>query len=469
MVHKSLRILNDKFMSLIISVLAIILALGFIVTELVSYPLFEYIISGTILLLMLISLPQLRGATAIITYLLLGLGAILLIGNKEAVTIIIEGVRTNLTLITIFVVTPMLGITIRTSNYIEGLKVMLEKVKNNATFFYISTTFLTHILGFIINIGSVTINYFLTKASNVRSSRIIANALNRGFTTSIFWSPYFSAMALIISQLDIAWGKIGFHAFLFALLSMTVGYFIERPYIKEEEKYLLELEREKQTEDKQVLGSVKARKKVIELIILIFFMVISVLLLERFTSFNMVLSICIVSIFFPLIWCFLRREFKSYLNEMKHYTTKTIPNLRQEMTLFLSAGLFSAIFVQSPLSIIMIDYLNLWFGQSVILMTFALSSIIIITAIIGMHPIILVTILVTSVEPSLIGLSKENFALILLASWGLSNTISPTTAVNNILAKFFNENIMTVSLYWNWKYALFMMCLLPMYIYFINI
>lgn len=447
------------------SFLTILLALGFMVTEVVQSIYLKNAVSIIILLFILLALTQIRGTIAIITYLLIFLGIILLIGKENIPSIVLEGARTNLTLVAIFIVTPLLGIPVKTGKYIEALKVLLMRMRNNATFFYLGTSLITHGLGFILNIGAVTINYHLTQSSNVRSARLIANALNRGFTTSIFWSPYFAAMALIISQLHIKWEKIALTLFGFSMLSILIGFFIERSFIKAEQERLVK-EEDDEVNDEIGIGS--AKKKVRELIILIILMMILVLALENFTDFGMVLSICIVSIVFPLVWCFLKGDIKLYRKEGMDHLFGTLPRLRQEITLFLTSGLFSVAYINSPVSDQVIQLLNNYFGFSSVAMTLAILILIISAAIIGMHPIILVTIFATSIDPMQIGLSKEYFAITLLAGWGLSNTISPATAVNNILANSFNKDIMTVSLKWNWKYALIMISILPVYLHVIG-
>lgn len=462
-----LHLFNKSNNKVVMACMSIFLALGYVVIELTEWDWFSKIISGFIFLFIIFSLPSLKGAVARIILIMIVLTILILFQEKNVWSIILDGARVNLTLVTIFILTPILGITVRTGGYIEALKIVLKKLKNNVMFFYLSTSLLTHSLGVVLNIGSVSINHYLTSVSNVRSPRIIANALNRGFTTTIFWSPYFSAMALIVSNLNISWGEIVGYAIGYSLLAFTFGFLFELKQIFKEQKNLLVPEEQQLKEEKIEVQRVKA--KMIELIFLILIMMLLVLALEHFTSFGMVLSICLVSIIFPISWCSLKGTFSGYKEELQRHLTTTLPNLQKEITLFLTAGLFSAAFVHSQWSDRIVTVLNEVFGHSPILMMLILSIVIIVTAIFGLHPIIVITILVTSIDPSQVGLSKEAFSVTLLASWGIANTLSPATAVNNLLAHSLNQPIMDVSLRWNWKYAMTMMILLPIYLYLLNI
>lgn len=450
-------------MALLFSVLILFLAIGFILVELTNYVLIDTIVNVIIVFFIIAAIPTLRGATLYIILMLMGFMVVLLWGNTDFGMIILDGAQVNLTLVSLFIFAPLLGIPVRTGNYIDALKTLFKKWLNNAWLFYFSIFTLTHILGVVINIGSVTINYYLKGVSNIQSKRLIAGALNRGFTTSIYWSPYFAAMALMVSQLNIEWITIVLYSLGFSIISFIVGFLLEiRTIIKEEQ--FLNKEVAAETEVDFDFSFKNALRKGIELSVLLVLTICVVLIVERISSLGMVLSICITAIFFPLLWCFIKGDKKDYLDEVKTHVFTTLPKMKKEITLFLTAGLFSAAFVSSTWSDLLVNWVNTYFSSSTLLLTLLMTTIIVLTASFGLHPIILVTILVTSISPESIGLSDEYFAVMLLASWGFSNTLSPATAVNNLLAGFLNSSLLDVSFRWNWKYVLILTIILPFYL-----
>lgn len=463
-----LRLFLQSFKPYFFGAVCIVFAFSYIVIELADWTFYKYLTSFVILFFILFSLKNLKGTSGKITALLMVLTILLLFDADNVFSAVMEGARVNLTLVTIFILTPLLGITVRTGGYVEDLKIVLQKLRNNAVFFYISTACLTHMLGVVLNIGSVSINHYLTSVSNVRSARLIANALNRGFATTIFWSPYFSAMALIVGQLKIAWASIVLYLLGYAVLSLAIGFLLELREMKKEKQRIKELI-ETDHEPLSAEEMKKVYKKNGELVFLLIATMALVLLLERFPPFSMVLSICFVALIFPLVWCALKGNLKEYRHEVNNHLTKTLPGLRQEITLFLTAGLFSGVFVHSPWSGAMAGFFNSHFGHSPVFMTFAISLAIICTAIIGLHPIISITIFATGIDPALIGLTREHFAIMLLASWGISVTVSPATAVNHLLAVALKKSVVDISLKWNWKYAAILIFLLPFYLQLLNV
>ncbi|HZG72989.1 MAG TPA: hypothetical protein VEY51_15735 [Chondromyces sp.] len=447
--------------------LILFLAFSYVGANLVHLDVLNQLVSAIVLVYILSTLPNLQGMVAKLMIVLSVLTVFFLIGQRNIWSIIHEGTHVNLAIVTIFALTPVLSIPFRTGGYMETLKSVLHKKRNQVSFFYISTAFLTQILGVVINVGSISINNYLSRASNVTSPRLRANAMNRGFAGAIAWSPYFAAMALVISHLHIEWSSLVIYAIGFAILSFLVGFLIDWRVMREETLRLKHQTEEEELHEQP--GNKKTAKKLTELIFLLLITTGLVLAVENFSSFNMVMAIALVSILFPVIWCLVKGNWEGYKQEVKQHLSTTIPNLQQEISLFLMAGLFSASFVHSPWSHQLVSLFSQLFGQSAILMTITLSLIIVAAAISGLHPIVVVTILVTSIDPEQINFSPQYFALTLLGSWSISNVLSPVTAANNLIARNLNQKLIDVSIKWNWKYGLIMLIILPLYLYTIGI
>jgi DcuC family C4-dicarboxylate transporter len=163
----------------------------------------------------------------------------------------------------------------------------------------------------------------------------------------------------------------------------------------------------------------------------------------------------------------LRKE-KEYAAEIKRHFSFTIPGMRKEISLFLIAGFFSGAIVQADISPFLVHWLLMFSNASPIGITFFITVFMIITAIMGLHPIIFITIFASSIQPQALGLTPEFFALLLLGSWGISNAISPSTAVNNLLSVLCKTDIMTISIRWNIRYVIVMCILFLLYMMFIK-
>lgn len=445
-----------------VSLLIGLLAAGFIIIELFNIDFLNQFISIVILLFIILSLPYLRGAMLYIVSFVMVLTVILFWNQTDVFSLVLSGATINLPLVALFIFAPLLGIPVRTGEYVEALKLILQKWINNVWLFYICTHLLAHMLSVVISIGSVTISYNLKDASIVESKRLLSNALNRAFAMSIYWSPYFAAMALMINNLDVEWAEVVLYGLGFFVISFIVGILTELKTIRTESARLREVATK--VEFKGSLTWEEAKKKVIELCILLVGTITIVLVIEGNSPFSMVLSISLTSMAFPILWCLLKGDLKKYIVEFKNHTFKTLPAMQKEITLFLLAGVLSAAFANSAISTQMLDWVNTHMSDSVMLLTIILTLFIVGTSALGLHPIIFMTILVTSVPPESIGVSHQYFAVLLLISWGFATTISPATVVNNLLATYLNTTLANVSYRWNLKFVLILSIILPFYL-----
>lgn len=452
---------TEKGQGMVISLLAV----GYLLLQIFPVPEVEGAMSIFILGVIVWIMPRIRGSTFIISAVMLILAVGLMFYHGASLQEWLQSMRVNLTLVALILFVPLLGIPVRTGGYVEALKLVLSRRMNEPAFFYVGSKLLTHILGVVLNIGAVSIVHQLTQASNIKSSRLIANALNRGFVSSIFWSPYFSAMALILSQLHIAWSSIVLYSLGLALMSMIVGFCLDFRVIQLNRPQPEEKPKE---EAEDPLFS-RAKRKVIELFFLLFLVMGLVLLMEMMISYSMVLIICLVSLIFPLLWCGLSGSGASWSEQFQQHVYVGIPRMKKEILLFLVAGFFSGAIVHAELSVHLVGLVNVVFGSFSLGAALFFSLLIVLSAVIGLHPIIMVTILAASIEPASIGFSPQYFAVLLLASWGISNTVSPATAVNNLLAHLLKVDVIELSVRWNLKYAFIMLLLIPFYLWLIDI
>ncbi|ALC91591.1 hypothetical protein AM500_18730 [Bacillus sp. FJAT-18017] len=437
------------------------LAFGYVLLEVFPVGTVKVVVSLVIIGVIFLVLPRTQGSLMIISFTLLIIGIIFMTMNQASIEEWLNAARINLTLVAIFLFTPLLGIPVRTGGYIESLKMVVSKGMNNPNYFFAGSSLLTHFLGVVLNIGSISIVYEISKASNINNNRLVAAGINRGFVSAIFWSPYFSAMALILSSFPIKWGDILIYSLGLSFIAILLSYVCEQPY-----KIKLVPPRERIHEDAEMR---KAKKKVGELFFLLFLMVSGVLIVEKMTSLNMTLIICLISAFLPISWCLLKGERESYRQEFKTHIFVGIPRMKKEIVLFLISGFFSGAFVKTGWSVHIIDGLNAVSAHMDLMIAYIITISIVSMSIMGLHPIVLVTILATSIDPLKLGYSYEFFAILLLSGWGISNTISPATTVNNLLSALLKEDLLKVSVRWNLLFVMFMLLIIPIYLKLVGI
>lgn len=438
-----------------IGVAGFLIALSYMFYFLTKNEALLHFLTALIGLFLLAVFPHLERRVLVLNIIMLGAILFMLKDISFDISLLTTGIRLNLPLFSIIVITPLLGILISTGNYIQALKDKTHKILGNMYLFYLWMTFSTHSMGVLLNVGSITINHQLMDVVTVQNKKIVGSILSRGFITTMFWSPYFAAMALVLTNLDLQWTDVGWKALWFSIIVLIGNFFLSLKDLKKENALkIYEL----------ILNNKENSSKIWELIFILGSIIAITFLLNILLGNNMIVSICLVALIYPVVWCMLKRNFGLYKQAFKSHLFVVIPNMKQELSLYLFAGLFGAVFIQSVWKNRLVDFLVGNLGGQQIGFIFVIIILIAIFALISIPPIVTVTLLSSSIDPSLFNMSIETFALTLLFSWGAATTIAPTTSVSSILSYRLDVPITTVSLRWNYKFFLMLVILIPTYL-----
>src|SRR5699024_2448971 len=138
----------------------------------------------------------------------------------------------------------------------------------------------------------------LIKASDIKNVKLITTAINRGFISSLFWSPYSASMALILTNLSINWIDIFLNALGMVFITLILSVVLESKEIIQNNKHNKHNKR-KTYNSHQVI---KAKKKLFQLFIYIFLVIALILFIDKMTNVSIVFVIILVSLIFPYIW-----------------------------------------------------------------------------------------------------------------------------------------------------------------------
>ncbi|CAM4125308.1 hypothetical protein L1N85_06365 [Paenibacillus alkaliterrae] len=441
----------------------LLLVAVFIAGHLTHWELLSPILGSLVFIAVALMLPQLRGMTLWLTVSFIAFGVILLILQKADAGFWLNAAGINVTLVTLFVFAPLFGIPVRLPDYIESLNRFYETKVRNRSVLFAGTQLLTQIMGVFLNVGSIPVVYHVVFAKpQPGMSRLLANALNRGFAGAIFWSPYFAAMAVVITSLSINWSTLLPYMLGLSMVSILVSLAVDFKGLRHTESTLSQAEREVI----ELAGPAANKGKAVfpaGLGVYLASAIVVILVLERLVELPMVMITCMAAVLFPLIWCFAKGAMETYRQGLKNHVTVTLPALKKEMTLFLAAGFFSGSIGATGFGASvpgLLELIPLPISVSFSVCTVALITV---TSMVGLHPIVLVTILATGIDPAVVHISPNYFAVLLLGSWGLSNTVSPASAVNNLLAGVFKKPVFEFTLA-NYKFAACMAVVLLLYL-----
>lgn len=419
------------------------LAVSYILGQLFSIPNLLVLTEIIAVITVIESLPLIRGVSLYISLVLLGAGFFLLYIEKASLYAYLNGFGQNAGLIVIFVLTPQLAIPLRWEIYTRALEDFYCSYVHSKGRLCLFSALLTHFLGIILNIGAVAVVYGLVR-DNVRgdSQRLIISAINRGFNTSVMWSPYFAAMALVLGKMRVPWSSIAMYCFFLAMIGLASGFLMDYSHWAKGKRLRARAD-----------FMPESRNTLLTMFFCGILLTAVMLVLEWFFGLNMISIVCIIAVLFPLFWSFLPAHKKVYREGVRKYFRVTLPLLRKEAVLFLSAGFFANAVAVSQISKYILDIVQgiAVYGLLSLQMTVILT--IVLLAMMGIHPVIPVSVLATSaVSPG--GLPAGSFAMVLMAGWALANISSPFNAVNMMLSGFSGINPIEVSLRWNMRYVM---------------
>ncbi|WP_235549691.1 hypothetical protein [Paenibacillus sp. Soil766] len=431
------------------------IAAVYIVQQLTQLEMLTPVLGGLVFLAIAILLPNLKGVTFWLTVSFMVAGTVLMLLQKVEASVWFVSAGINVTIVTLFLFAPLFGLPVRIPEYVEALKHFYEENFRSKAALFIGTQFFTQIMGVFINVGSIPVVYqMIFVKPQPGMSRMLANALNRGFAGAILWSPYFAAMTLVTTALELPWSSVLPYMLGLAFLSLVVSLAVDFRELRRAETV------QTQQESTPRLGSLVFP---IGLGIYLISAIITILILERLVELPMVILICMAAVLFPLIWCMAKGAMTVYRQGLKNHVTVTLPALQKEITLFLAAGFFSGSIGATKFGAsvpAMLEHIPLS-----VTITFSLFTVLLIggSSLIGLHPIVPVTILAGGIDPASVQISPLYFAVLLLGSWSLSNPISPASAVNNLLAGLFKKPVFEVVVP-NYKFACCMAIVLIIYV-----
>ncbi len=436
------------------------IAAVYLVHQLTRLELLTPVLGSLVFVAILLMLPNLKGMTLWLTVAFIAIGAVLLLQQGAALSGWFDAATVNVTIVTLFLFAPLFGIPVRIPAYIEALKQYYDTSLRRNRDLFIGTQLLTQLLGVFINVGSIPVVYQMVFARPQSSmSKLFSNALNRGFAGAIYWSPYFAAMTLVTTALALSWTSILPYMLGLAGISIAVSWMVDRRELKQDEAVAAS----------QVPASAPNKSSFPRgLGMYLLASILVILVMERTVKLPMVMLICMSALIVPLLWCMAKRKIDVYREGVRNHLFVMLPALQKEIALFLSAGFFSGSIGATGFG----SAVPAWLEQVPlpIAVTFSVFAVALIagTSLIGLHPIVPVTILASGVAPSDVHISPTYFAVLLLGSWALSNPISPASAVNNLLAGLFRKPVLEVARQ-NYKFAACMGIALILYLTLIGI
>lgn len=264
-----------------------------------------------------------------------------------------------------------------------------------------------HFLGTILNLSAVfMVGDRLSRDTPLSTPQLLA--LNRGLSSAALWSPFFASMGVVIALVpDMQYGYVALAGFP---LAMAAGLFTT-------------LELRRRFDLTEVEGFSLAPQSLL--------MPVCMAALVMLFHFWLTPELSIVSIITFLLpsvaLAFNLPHGPVYaLRRMHQHSMTRLPAMRGEISLFLAAGLFT-LGLSTLVDAVTQEQWTLFahFGTPEAMMSFV---VIVLSAIIGLHPIIGVSTLASILAFE--GSEQTLFAFVALAAWAVGTAVGPLSGIN---------------------------------------
>jgi hypothetical protein len=285
--------------------------------------------------------------------------------------------------------------------------------------------------------------------AEVRGHRIrrMLLAIQRGFVSTLPWSPLSFAMAISVSVVPgTSWAQAMVPGLVSSALLAGVGWGLDTAF-----KPRLSVTPQPQEPD----GSWAL---MVPLLVLLGILVISVIGLHAITDVRIVGLVVVIVPVISLVWMTIQHwehaPARSVATRVGDYVLKELPGYREELTLLMMAGYIGT--VGSALLGPMMEQAGLDLSVLppwVILVAFV--WLIPLAGQVGMNPILAVTLIAPLIPGAAsLGVTPTAIVVALTAGWALSGASSPFTATTLLIGSFAGISALRVGWVWNGVYTL---------------
>jgi hypothetical protein len=370
---------------------------------------------------------------------MLGLGMILEFKKGAGIEGIAQGVLTNLPLLTLIIMVPLLSLPLKLGGYYDAIDAMLRGLKHHPRKLFLGITSVLFLLTPILNLGSLRIIDELLKDLKLPPV-MLAKSYLLGFSTTALWSPYFASVALVLYYLKVPLAEYMAYGIGLALLFFITGNLLFA---------IWSIRHPLDEETLRIESFNTHRNHVLRLGLVIVGLMSITFLLEYLTHWTMFIIVSLLSIISPFLWGIISKGWNRLIPQLVDFRDQAVPSMNNEIVLFISAGLLGNAMQGTSFGHGLKWLLTSLAHQSFLLFAVAVVVIVIVVTFLGVHQIVVVTALVTQMNANELGTTNLVLAMLLMLAWSTSAVLSPVNPLNLLVSRLSGISGIRAGLYAN--------------------
>lgn len=410
--------------------------------------LLQAISAGFLLVVMIGSMPKLKKATRFVVLALIVAGSALLIYKRADAVSWLTALLSNGNFVMMLVLASMISAPFYYEDYQGELKTLAQLRMSNLLSFLLLLSVTTHFLAVMITVGAMLLNYELLQpfAKLYKAEVPYLKTLSRSYSSSGFWSPVWGSVIVFTAYPDVNW---------IACIPIGIGLAVVMNIVNLFSVWL-EMKRFPGRYPAAVAepGAAVNNRLIVKLLIVVFALIGTIVLLSHFTGWDLMLIVAITATLFPPLVALIQRKVPQYKKEMTRYWNVQLPKASTQAAMFLFAGFLGRSLSISGIGDLLVNLLPDWLISLPALMCGAIMLMLVIPAILGMHPVAIGTAMVNALVPASLGLTNLTFALTILTGWLIAIMMAPFSATALLLSSYNGRSSYYNSVGINWRFSI---------------
>lgn len=395
------------------------------------YPL-EFVFAALLAMLVLQAISGASRSSLVISLVLFVLGAACLFYSGASFREWLSAVTSNGGLVVLFISLPLFSIVLTYDDYLPAISKVLRHYIRSAAGLNILTSWIGYLLGAIINLAAVSILHTLLEkdAALYQAGDDFYRALARSNIAAVFWAPNYMSVATVLNYTNLSWLAIAPLGFLLScFLTVLISLSLLMPSHKHKTTRVTETVQREDGAGKDLEWG-----PLLRLLSIYLGLITIVGLFNYFTKLQILTIVAVTAILFPLAAAVIQRKLYIYRCEIANYYHHKLVPIKNEILLFASVGFFGKALEITGLGSTAFSFFHLTGITSPNLAVFVLIALLAVLSFVGVHPIVTISALATSLGAASFGLTSLSYAYTLLIGYCLGVLISPFSAIALVLS-----------------------------------
>lgn len=411
----------------------------FLINSFFPQPFLPVILAVVSLALFGLTFLETRSSTRFMSLLLIAVGLYFMWAYQVPWSGWIKASAFNAPLISLLLTVPLLSSILYFEPYQQHLSDIAVKYVSSPFRFYVVVSTLLTLLASLINLASFHfVHQLFRQLAEKFPVKIFSRALIRGFLPNTLWSPSYISVAFIAQYVNLSWLALAPLSISLAAagvpLLLGLGWL---EYGRISTPCSITVPESSKVSD-------TSRKSLLKLSFQTAVLIFLIVALEQITHKSAMVIVPLVSVVGPLTLALAYGRSEAYIAQTRDYLQHRLPLITNEIVLFTAIGFFGYALGISDIP----RYIPLMINQLGLDTPLLLLPILVLAigafSTIGIHPMITIAALATSLPPGSVPLSTLQMAGAYLAGYMLYSVLSPFSAATLLLGSLTQQSPITV-------------------------